>query len=120
VGAKIAAPDRQVVAVCGDGGFQMSMFELGTIAANEIDLKIVLFNNSHLGMVREIQNRVFGQNSHTALDKNPDFVMLAKAYGISGVRVEKDEDLKSAFDQALSHKGPFLVECVVDPDESTL
>jgi acetolactate synthase-1/2/3 large subunit len=120
VGAKIAAPDRQVVAVTGDGGFQMSLFELGTIASNQIDLLMVLFNNSNLGMVREMQHRMFGKTSHTALEKNPDFVMLARAYGINGVRVHKDEDLESAFDQALSHKGPFLVECIVDPDERTL
>ena len=120
VGAKIAAPERQVVAVCGDGGFQMSMFELGTIAANNVDIKIMLFNNSHLGMVREIQKRVFGENSNVALEKNPDFVMLARAYGIAGLRVTRDDELESAFDQALSHKGPFLVECLVDPDESTL
>lgn len=120
VGAKIAAPDRQVVAVIGDGGFQMSLFELGTIAANQLDLLIVLFNNSSLGMVREMQNRVFGQTSCTSLEKNPDFIMLARAYGIDGVRVAKDDELEAAFDQALSHKGPFLVECIVDPDESTL
>ena len=120
VGAKIAAPERQVVAVTGDGGFQMSIFELGTIAANNIDLKMVLFNNSHLGMVREIQKRVFGQTGHIALEKNPNFVMLASAYGIKGVRVTSDDELEAAFDQALGHKGPFLVECVVDPDESTL
>lgn len=120
VGAKIAAPGRQVVAVTGDGGFQMSMFELGTIAANQVDLLIVLFNNANLGMVREMQNRMFGQPSHTALEKNPDFIMLARAYGINGVRVQKDDELEAAFDQALSQKGPFIVECIVDPGESTL
>lgn len=120
VGAKIAAPDRQVVAVTGDGGFQMSMHELGTIAANQLDLKIVLFNNSNLGMVREMQKKVFGHPNQTALNGNPDFLTIAKAYGISAVRVQKDDELEQAFEQALNHKGPFLVECVVDPDESTL
>jgi acetolactate synthase, large subunit (EC 2.2.1.6) len=120
VGAKIAAPERQVIAVTGDGGFQMSMNELGTIAANNLDLKIVLFNNSNLGMVREMQKKVFGHTSQTALIGNPDFQMLAKAYGISGIRVQSDDELESAFDQALNHRGPFLVECIVDPDESTL
>ncbi len=120
IGAKIAAPDRQVVAVAGDGGFQMSLFELGTIAANQIGLVMVLFNNANLGMVREIQNRMFGNTSQTALERNPDFVMLAKAYGIDGIRVRNDDELEAAFEQALSHKGPFLVECMVDPDESTL
>ncbi|HOK43302.1 MAG TPA: biosynthetic-type acetolactate synthase large subunit [Thermoclostridium caenicola] len=120
IGAKIAAPDRQVVAVAGDGGFQMSLFELGTIAANQIGLVMVLFNNANLGMVREMQNRMFGNTSQTALERNPDFVMLAKAYGIDGIRVRNDDELEAAFEQALSHKGPFLVECMVDPDESTL
>lgn len=120
VGAKMAAPDRQVVVVTGDGGFQMSMFELGTIAANAIGVKILLFNNSRLGMVRELQDRNYGKTSHITLDKNPDFIKLCEAYGIEGVRVTRNDDLEAAFDKALSHDRPFIVECVVDPQESTL
>lgn len=120
VGATFAAPKRQVVAVMGDGGFQMSMFELGTIAANNLNIIILLFNNSRLGMVRELQDRVFGSTSCVNLDGNPDFIKLCSAYGIRGIRVNDDSSLKNAFDKAIEHKGPFIIECLVDCMESTL
>ena len=120
VGAKFGAPKRQVVAVVGDGGFQMSLHELGTIASNHLGLMILLFNNSRLGMVREIQDRVFGKTSCVNLDLNPDFIKLCEAYGIKGLRVTDNSGLEVAFDKAIKEKGPFLVECVVDPCESTL
>ncbi|HHW22337.1 MAG TPA: biosynthetic-type acetolactate synthase large subunit [Clostridiaceae bacterium] len=120
VGAKFAAPGRQVAAVVGDGGFQMSQFELGTISANNLKLVILLFNNSRLGMVRELQDRKFGRITAVELDKNPDFIKLCDAYGIKGVRVTADSELEAAFDKALKSKGPFLVECVVDCNECTL
>lgn len=120
VGAKLAAPERQVAVVTGDGGFQMSMYELGTIAANRTGIIIILFNNSRLGMVREMQERMFGSHSNVTLDRNPDFIKLCDAYGIPGVRVSRDEDLDGALDRAIGEDGPFIVECVVDPMESTL
>jgi acetolactate synthase-1/2/3 large subunit len=120
VGAKLAAPDRQVVAVIGDGGFQMSLFELGTIAANNVGVKILLFNNSRLGMVRELQDRNYGKTSQVVLEKNPDFIKLCEAYGIEGVRVEGNDALETAIDKALSTDAPFIIECIVDPQESTL
>lgn len=120
VGAKIAAPDRQVVAVVGDGGFQMSLYELGTISYNDLNMIILLFNNSRLGMVRELQDRYYGKSNAVDLDKNPDFIRLCDAYGIKGVRITSDSELEDAFEKAIRHKGPFLLECVVDPDESTM
>lgn len=120
VGAKIAAPKRQVVAVVGDGGFQMSLNELGTISSNKLGIIILLLNNSRLGMVRELQDKFFGKTSAVELDNNPDFIKLCDAYNIKGIRVTKDSELEDAFDKAIKHKGPFLVECVVDPNESTL
>ncbi|NLX73440.1 MAG: biosynthetic-type acetolactate synthase large subunit [Bacteroidales bacterium] len=120
VGAKMAAPKRQVIAVVGDGGFQMSLHELGTISHNNLGIIILLFNNSRLGMVREMQDKFYGKLSAVELNKNPDFIKLCEAYGIKGVRVTTDSELGAAFDVAIKHKGPFLVECVVDPNESTL
>lgn len=120
VGAKIAAPDRQVVAVVGDGGFQMSLYELGTISYNDLNMIILLFNNSRLGMVRELQDRYYGKSNAVDLDKNPDFIRLCDAYDIKGVRITSDSELEDAFEKAIRHKGPFLLECVVDPDESTM
>lgn len=120
VGARLAAPKRQVVSVVGDGGFQMSQYELGTISANNLKIMILLFNNSRLGMVRELQDRSFGKITSVELDKNPDFIKLCDAYGIKGLRVTDNSTLGAAFDMALKHKGPFLVECVVDCNECTL
>jgi len=120
IGAKIAAPKRQVLAVVGDGGFQMSLQELGTISHKKLGIIILLFNNSRLGMVRELQERFYGKVNAVELDKNPDFIKLCDAYKIKGIRVTTDSELEDAFDKAIRHKGPFLVECVVDPNESTL
>lgn len=120
VGAKIAAPDRQVVAVVGDGGFQMSLYELGTISYNDLNIIIVLFNNSRLGMVRELQDRFYGKCNAVDLDRNPDFIKLCDAYRIKGLRITNDSELEDAFEKAIQHKGPFLLECVVDPDERTI
>jgi len=71
-------------------------------------------------MVRELQDKFFGKTSAVELDNNPDFIKLCDAYNIKGIRVTKDSELEDAFDKAIKHKGPFLVECVVDPNESTL
>lgn len=120
VGAKIAAPKRQVLAVLGDGGFQMSLQELGTISHNKLGIIILLFNNSGLGMVRELQDRFYGKVNAVELDKNPDFIKLCDAYKIKGIRITTDSELEDAFEKAIRHKGPFLVECVVDPNENTL
>lgn len=80
VGAKLAAPNRQVIAVCGDGSFQMQMMELATIRGNDIPVKIMVMNNGRLGMVRELQDKKYGGNKTAVfLDGNPDFVSLRKA-----------------------------------------
>ncbi|WP_058486619.1 biosynthetic-type acetolactate synthase large subunit [Defluviitalea phaphyphila] len=120
IGAAIANPKRQVVAVMGDGGFQMSLFELATIKQNEIKLIILLFNNEGLGMVREIQHKVYKAEYGVSLNKNPDFIKLAQAYGIKGKRVFKDDELKDAVNEAIESDESFLIECIVDPKESTL
>lgn len=120
VGAKIACPDYQVVAVVGDGGFQMSMFELGTMAQNGLPLVILLFNNSRLGMVRELQNDGYGECFGIDLTGNPDFIKLVGAYGFSGIRVHNDDQFADAMKTGLAATKPFLVECIVDPKESTL
>ena len=120
VGAKMAAPDRAVVSVMGDGSFQMSMYELGTIKANQIGLKMVLFNNSKLGMVRELQENRYGEPFGVMLDDNPDFTALVAAYGFPVRKVKTNGELEAAFRDMLAQKGPFFVECVVDPAEGTL
>lgn len=120
IGAKMACGDKSVIAVVGDGGFQMSLFELGTIAEHELKLIILLFNNSGLGMVREIQNNRYSENYGVAINSNPDFIKLVEAYGLKGRRVTDNKQLKDTFLEAMSSDKTFLIECCVDPRESTL
>jgi acetolactate synthase I/II/III large subunit len=120
IGAKVGKPDSKVVAVAGDGGFQMSLPELGTIAQNNLNIIILLFNNSGLGMVREIQRNIYQNCFGVELNANPDFIKLADAYGISGKRVYSNEELDEVFNEAISSGGAYIIECIVDPSESTL
>lgn len=120
-GAKLAAPDRQVIVVCGDGSFQMQMMELATLCANNIPVKIIIMNNGRLGMVRELQDNQYGGNKTAVfLDGNPNFVALAQSYGIPSVCVQTDTDVASAIDTMLSADEPYLLECTVSPSEPTL
>lgn len=121
VGAKIGRPDSTVVVIGGDGSFQMSMPELGTIKQNKLGVKIVIFNNSRLGMVREIQkNRYNKRYSQVHLDENPDFVKLAEAYGFGAERINDNSQIEKALDRFLADDEAYLLECVVDPEESTI
>ncbi|HOJ10415.1 MAG TPA: biosynthetic-type acetolactate synthase large subunit [Clostridiales bacterium] len=121
IGAKVGCPDNVVIAVSGDGSFQMSMQELGTIKQNKLGVKIIIFNNSRLGMVRELQKMQYcGRYSQVFLDENPDFVKLAEAYDISGERIDKNSEIGSALERLLADDKPYLLECIVDPEEPTL
>lgn len=121
VGAKIGRPESTVIVVGGDGSFQMSMPELGTIKQNELGVKILVFNNSRLGMVREIQkNRYNKRYSQVLLDNNPDFVKLAEAYGFGAERITKNSEIEGALDRFLMDDKAYLLECVVDPEEPTI
>jgi acetolactate synthase-1/2/3 large subunit len=118
VGAKLAAPGRTVVAMIGDGGFQMTIQELGTISQNNIPLKIVLLNNNFLGMVRQWQQLFFEKRYSFTKLCNPDFITIAKGYGIPGRKVEKRENLEEAVVEMLQHPGPFLMEVVVEKEDN--
>lgn len=121
VGAWIAAPDRQVIAVCGDGSFQMQMMELGTIKQHGIKNKIIVMNNTKLGMVRELQDKNYGgRHSGVDLSGSPDFNLLAQAYGIPHGRISDMSEAERAIDEMLSTDGPFLLECIVNPAEGSL
>ncbi|KUN40256.1 pyruvate dehydrogenase [Streptomyces longwoodensis] len=115
IGAQFAAPGRQVVAMSGDGGFSMLMGDFLTLVQYDLPVKIVLFNNSSLGMV-ELEMLVAGLPSHGTANKNPDFAAVARACGAYGVRVEKPKDLAGALKSAFRHKGPALVDVVTDPN----
>ena len=121
VGAKVGQPSEKVICISGDGSFQMSMNELGTIKQNDIGVKIILFNNSRLGLVREIQRqRYCGRYSGVFLGENPDFIKLFEAYGFKGKRIDENSQIKEALKEMFSDDKPYLLECIIDPEESTL
>ena len=114
IGAKVGSPDRQVIALCGDGGFSMLMGELLTAAGLDIPVKLMVFNNSTLGMVRA-EMMVVGYQPWGTDVKNPDFGALATAAGLHGERVEHADDIRPAIERALAHDGPALIDFVTDP-----
>ncbi len=121
VGAWFAAPERQVIAVCGDGSFQMQMMELGTIMQHGVKSKIIVMVNNKLGMVRELQDKNFGgRQSGVDLSGSPDFNKLAEAYGINHMLLSDMAEAEEAIDRMLSYDGPFLLECRVDPAENSM
>lgn len=120
MGAKIACPEKQVIAVCGDGSFQMSMMELATLRQHRIPVKILVFANQRLGMVAEYQREYESGETAVSLDGSPDFVKLAEAYGIPGRRIDREEEIAGALDALLEAEGSFLLEVRVDPEEPTL
>lgn len=118
IGAKFGAPDRTVVAVIGDGGVQMTIQELGTIMQTGIDVKILILNNEFLGMVRQWQ-QLFNDRRYSFVDiASPDFVMVAKGYGIEGQKVTQRETLKDALQAMLNHKGSYLLEVMVGKENN--
>jgi len=118
VGAASVHHEKQVVAVIGDGGIQMTIQELGTIMQYQIPVKILLLNNNFLGMVRQWQQLFFeGRYSFTEM-KNPNFVQLAAAYSIPGKKVSERESLKACIHEMLKTKGPFLLEVIVEQEEN--
>jgi acetolactate synthase-1/2/3 large subunit len=113
IGAKLGAPERTVVCVSGDGGFQMTLQELGTIMQNDIDVKMIILNNHFLGMVRQWQE-LFNERRYSFTDiESPDFVALAKSYHIEGQKVSERNQLKNALKEMLDHKGAYLLEVMV-------
>jgi len=118
IGAKFGAPERTVVSISGDGGFQMTLQELGTIMQSGIDVKILILNNRFLGMVRQWQ-QLFNDKRYSFVDiASPDFVMVAKGYGIAGESVTDRKDLEQALTNMLDHKGSYLLEVFVGKENN--
>ncbi len=118
IGAKIGNPGREVIAIIGDGGFQMTLQELGVIMQYQIEVKILILNNSFLGMVRQWQQLFFNRRySFTEMD-NPDFVKIAEGYRIPAQRIRKRDEWDSTFDQWFNTKGSSLLEIVVEKEEN--
>lgn len=116
MGAKLAAPDRQVIAVCGDGSFQMSMMELATMRQHRIPVKIIVLKNNYLGMVREYQHFTYKDNySVVDLSGSPDLEKLSAAYGLPFLRLETMEKAEETIDAFLKNDEAMLLECLIDP-----
>ncbi len=118
IGVKIGVPEKMVIAIAGDGGFQMTIQELGTIMQEKLPIKILLLNNEYLGMVRQWQQLFFEKRySFTKLD-DPDFIAISKAYKISAEKIEKIELLDQALDKFIKNKGPCLLEVKVVKEDN--
>lgn len=121
IGAQFGAPDRIVVSVNGDGGVQMCIQELAICAIHNLPVKIVILNNGVLGMIRQWQEIIYDNRfSQIDLTGNPDFVMLAKSYGIKGLRAANKEEARAVWQEALETPGPVLIDFMVDKDENVL
>jgi acetolactate synthase-1/2/3 large subunit len=118
IGAKIGMPDRVVFAVAGDGGFQMTIQELGTIEQYNLDIKVIVLNNNFLGMVRQWQEMFFEKRYSFTAMRNPDFVGIAKAYGVASQKVTTRDQLKGAIQGMLDYKGPYVLEVVVGKENN--
>jgi acetolactate synthase-1/2/3 large subunit len=119
IGAQMARPDKLVIAICGDGGFQMSLPELSTIMAHSLPIKIVIMNNGVLGMVRQWQTLFYNnRQSSVALECFPDAEKLAAAYGFTGRTVDKPWELAAALETAFKTPGPYLLNVTVAPMEN--
>ncbi len=119
LGAKMGRPDKPVWSVAGDGGFQMTMCDLATAVENNIDVKFAILNNGTLGMVHQWQDLFYDKDYFaTVYSGNPDFVKLAAAYGITGLRVTKQEEVADAIQQAMETPGPVIVDFVVRESEN--
>lgn len=116
IGAQLGQPDCPVVAIVGDGGFQMTAFELATAQLLKVPIKILILNNSYLGMVRQWQHLFFENKlSGVDLEGNPDFVMLAKSYGVHGVLIKTPEEVDEKLQEALDYnEGPVLIEALTE------
>ena len=121
VGVKFARPTRDVVVVCGDGSFQMSMNELATIVGNDLAIKIIIMRNHRLGMVRELQDvHYHKRHSATVLQGDPDFLKIAEAYGIDHAEANSNEEAEAIIKDMVKSDKPFILVCNVYPDTPSI
>lgn len=114
IGAQLAKPDEMVVAIVGDGGFQMTIQELSVVKERNLPVKIIIVNNEALGMVRQWQEKFYEERYSESILQNPDFVKIAEGYGIKGYRVTKEEDVPALLEEVLYSDGPALIDCRVE------
>ncbi|MFD4418942.1 acetolactate synthase large subunit [Bacillus safensis] len=118
IGAQLADKEATVVAILGDGGFQMTLQELAVIRELNLPVKVIVLNNHSLGMVRQWQEIFYGERySHSKFSEQPDFVKLSEAYGIKGIRISSDEEAKEKLEEALTSREPVFIDVNVARDE---
>lgn len=117
IGACVGANNQPVICLAGDGSFQMSIQEIATCVDYNLPVKVFIFNNGYLGMVRQFQEKSCEQRYFATKISNPDFVKLAQSYGALGLRVEKKEAIKPALEKTMNHNGIVLVDFVIEPEE---
>lgn len=115
-GAKLGAPDKEVVAFIGDGGFQMTLQELGTCAQWDTNVNIILLDNNHLGMVRQWQELFFDRRYSSVELVNPDFVKIAEGFGVKGKKISDPDELSASIEEMLAYQGPYLLHIVVEKE----
>ncbi|WP_047245567.1 biosynthetic-type acetolactate synthase large subunit [Maribacter thermophilus] len=118
IGAKMGAMDREVVAIIGDGGYQMTIQELGVIFQHNVPVKIVVLNNDHLGMVRQWQELFFDRRYASTVMTNPDFVKIAEGYHIEAKRVSERKDLKKSIQEMIASENPYFLEVKVEKEDN--
>lgn len=118
IGAKLGMPDKQVIAIIGDGGFQMTIQELGTILQTNVAVKVIILNNEFLGMVRQWQQMFFDKRYSQTEMINPDFIKIASGYGLEAQRVTKREELDSAIDKLLNAEAGYVLEVRVEKEDN--
>jgi len=118
MGAKVGRPESNVWCVDGDGSLQMTMQELATLVQDKIAVKIAVLNNGYLGMVRQWQELFYGKRYVATPLTCPDFVKIAEAYSLPGLRVTRKEEVAPAIEQAMAYNGPFLIDFTIEPEEN--
>ena len=118
IGAKFAQPDKEVWVTVGDGGFQMTQAELSTIAQEDIKINIAILNNGYLGMVRQWQEFFYDKRYSATPMKSPDFLKIAEAHGLKGIRVTSRDQVESAIEEARNSPGTVLIEFKVEKEDS--
>jgi acetolactate synthase-1/2/3 large subunit len=118
IGAQVALPDDEVWAICGDGGFQMTMQEHAVCVDEQLPVKIAILNNGYLGMVRQWQELFYDKNFVSVSMTQPDFCKIAEAYGIRALRAEHKSEVESVIREARAYKGPVLIDFMVDQEEN--
>lgn len=118
LGAKVGCPDTTVWCIAGDGGFQMTIQELATVVQEKVAIKIAIINNGYLGMIRQWQELFYGRRYVASPLSCPDFVKVAEAYGIPGLRVRRKAEVVPAIVRAMEEQGPFLIDFMVEPEEN--